>query len=92
MITELTTDYRQRRAQEEQERAELRQANMAQLCAVMNCPDMRIRAWEKMYGLRMPSALEHPVLEAIAAATQLTLADVQNEQRLRGMRVPAGQI
>jgi hypothetical protein len=34
----------------------------------------------------MPSDPDHPVLVAIATATQLTLLEVQNEQRLRSAR------
>jgi len=47
---------------------------------------MRIRAWEKVHQLRMPSTPLHPVLEVIAAATQLSLADVQEEQQRRMAR------
>ena len=89
---EVITDYRERREHEELERAESRRANLAELCSDLNGAERRIRVWEKLHGLRMPSASEHPVLEAIAAATQLTLADVQNEQRLRSARVPSSPV
>jgi len=84
--TEILSDYRQRRALEEHERAELKRADLAEQHSALNCADLRIRAWEKVHGLRMPSDSEHPVLDAIATATQLTLAEVQNEQRLRYAR------
>jgi len=80
---EVLSDYRQRRALAEYERAQLKRAQIAEQHSALNCADLRIRAWEKVHGLRMPSAPRHPVLAAIAAATQLTLAEVQNEQRLR---------
>jgi len=83
---EILSDYRQRRALEEHERAELKRADLAEQHSTLNCADLRIRAWEKVHGLRMPSDSEHPVLDAIATATQLTLAEVQNEQRLRYAR------
>lgn len=83
---EVLSDYRQRRALEERERAELRRADLAEQHSPLNSADLRIRAWEKVHGLRMPSAPNHPVLRAIATATQLTLVDVQNEQRLRAAR------
>ena len=82
----LLSDYRQRRALEELERAELKRADQAQQCATLNSADLRIRAWEKVHQLCMPSDPHHPALGAIAAATQLTLADIQNEQRLRSAR------
>jgi hypothetical protein len=74
----LLSDYRQRRALEERERADLKRADQAEQCATLNSADLRIRAWEKVHQL--------PALGAIAAATQLTLADIQNEQRLRSAR------
>jgi len=83
---DLFVDYRQRRAQEEDERADLKRADQAEQCSGLNSADRRIRAWEKVHHLRMPSDPQHPALSAIAAATQLTLADVQNEQRLRSAR------
>lgn len=90
VVTELR-ELRERRADEERERAELRRVNLAELCSDVKCAEHRISAWEKMHGLRLPSDSKHPVLAAIAAATQLTLADVQYEQRRRGTRMSAPQ-
>jgi hypothetical protein len=83
---DLFIDYRQRRAQEENERADLKRVDQAEQCSGSNTADRRIRAWEKVHHLRMPSDPQHPALSAIAAATQLTLADIRNEQRLRSAR------
>jgi hypothetical protein len=83
---EVLADYRQRRALEEFERAELKRVDLAEQHSAMNSVDARIRAWEKVHGLRMPSDPKHRVLHAIAAATQLSLADVLNEQGLRSTR------
>lgn len=83
---EILADYRQRRALEELERAELKRADLAEQHSTVNSVDVRIRAWEKAHGLRMPSDPKHPVLHAIAAATRLSLADVLNEQGLRFTR------
>ena len=49
----------------------------------MNPPDVRIRTWEKVHGLRMPTDPMHPILDVIAVGTRLTLAQVQEEQRTR---------
>jgi hypothetical protein len=84
--TEILADYRQRRAHEELERAELKRADLAEQHSAVNSVDVRIRAWEKVHGLRMPSDPKHRALHAIAAATQLALADVLNEQALRSAR------
>jgi hypothetical protein len=83
---EVLSDYRQRRALEELERAELKRADLAEQHSALNSVDVRIRAWEKVHGLRMPSDPRHPALQAIAAATQLALADILNEQGLRSAR------
>jgi hypothetical protein len=86
---EILMDHRQRLALEEYERAERKRLELADVRSTLHGPDARIRAWEKAHGLRMPSKLMHPVLEVIAAATQLTLQEVQEEQRLRAARVAA---
>ena len=83
---EILSDYRQRRALEESERAERKRVDSAEQYSELNSADLRIRAWEKVHQLRMPSDPSHPALAAIATATQLTLEDVQNEQRLRSAR------
>lgn len=83
---EILSDYRQRRALEELERAELKRADLAEQQSTLNSADVRIRAWERVHGLRMPADSKHPILKVIATSTQLTLVDVQNEQRLRFAR------
>jgi hypothetical protein len=83
---ELLSDYRQRKAFEESERAEKKRMDCAEQYSSLNSADLRIRAWEKVHHLRMPSDPRHPALAAIASATQLTLEDVLNEQRLRSAR------
>lgn len=83
---DLDSDYRRRRALEERERAELKRMDLETQCSPLNSADLRIRAWEKVHRLSIPSDPDHPVLVAIAAATQLTLVEVQNEQRLRSAR------
>lgn len=79
-------DYRQRLADEERERAEQRRLQMADQRSDINGPQARIRAWETVHGLRLPTSPTHPVLRVIAAATELTLGDVLEEQRLRSGR------
>jgi hypothetical protein len=89
---ELLFDYRQRRALEASERAERKRVDSAEQYSELNSADLRIRAWEKVHQLRMPSDPLHPALAAIATATQLTLDDVQNEQRLRLARRASGGV
>ncbi len=79
-------DYRERRALEALERAAVKRQDQAEQSSALNSADMRIRAWEKVHQLRMPSGPLHPVLQVIAAATQLSLAEVLHEQQLRTAR------
>ncbi len=76
-------DYRERRALEALEQAEVKRQVHAEQCSPQNSADMRIRAWEKVHQLRMPSTPFHPVLAIIAAATQLSLAELRHEQQQR---------
>jgi hypothetical protein len=73
----------------EEKRAHERRFELAQQRSELNPPDVRIRAWEKVHGLRLPSDLAHPILEVIAVGTRLTLAEVHAEQRARASRPAA---
>jgi hypothetical protein len=48
-------------------------------------PSERIRIWERLHGLPLPRNPTHKLLNVIAAATDLQLEQVQEEQRLRRM-------
>ena len=76
----------ERLAHEESERAETRRQELAELRSDLNSPEVRIRAWEKIHQLRLPSDPAHPILDVIAVSTRLTLAEVQEEQRTRAAR------
>ena len=76
----------ERLAQEEHERAEKRRRELAEQRSDLNPPNVRIRTWEKLHQLRLPSDPAHPVLDIIAISTRLTLAEVQEEQRTRAAR------
>jgi hypothetical protein len=76
----------ERFAQEEHEREERRRRELAEQRSDANTPDVRIRAWERLHGLRMPSDPAHPVLDVIAVSTRLTLAQVREAQAARAAR------
>jgi len=80
---DLSNDYRARRALEEEERAQRRRIDLEEQRSNLNPPKVRIRAWEKVHGLRLPADSTHPILEVIAGDTRLTLAEVQEEQQAR---------
>jgi hypothetical protein len=86
---ELLLDYRERRALEALEREAVKRVDHAEQSSAQNSAGMRIRAWEKLHQLRMPSTPRHAVLQVIATATQLSLAEVEDEQHLRTARTSA---
>jgi hypothetical protein len=89
---EALSNYRERRAFEELERAERKRAALAEQYASASSADVRVRAWERVHQLRMPVDPLHPVLDAIAAATRLTLAEVREEQRRRSAQLIPGAV
>jgi hypothetical protein len=80
---ELLTDHRERLAVEEKERVRQRTLQFEELRSELNSAPVRIRAWEKMHGLRLPTNPAHPVLDVIASATGIPLAALWEEQRAR---------
>jgi hypothetical protein len=86
---ELITEYRTRLAEERAEADERRRIELQELSSTAHAPDARIRAWERAHGLTLPRDASHPVLNSVAAATQLTLEQVRDEQRRRLMPVTA---
>jgi hypothetical protein len=83
---ELLLDFRRRTELDEEARVERKRVDIAEQTLELNVPGVRIRAWEKVHALRMPSNPGHPVLILIAGATQLSLAAVHEEQRVRSGR------
>jgi hypothetical protein len=81
--TEFIRTHAERMALEAEERLQQRRLALAEQCSVANPPDVRVRAWEKVHALRLPSDARHPVLEVIAHGTGLTLEQVRQEQRAR---------
>ena len=89
MATSRTSDLvnpAERLAREEYERSEKRRQELAQQRSELNPPEVRIRTWERIHQLRMPSDPAHPILDVIAISTRLTLEEVREEQRMRAAR------
>ena len=76
----------ERLAREENERSEKRRQDLAEQRSALNPPEVRIRTWERIHQLRMPSDPAHPILDVIAVSTRLTLEEVRAEQRTRAAR------
>jgi len=83
---DLVKTLAERLAHEVYERAEKRRLELAEQCSDLNPPDVRIRTWERIHELRMPSDPAHPILDVIAVSTRLTLEEVRQEQRTRAAR------
>ena len=90
MTTPSTSDLvktpAERLAHEKFERAEKRRQELADQRSDLNPPDVRIRTWERIHALRLPSDPAHPILDVIAVSTRLTLEEVREEQRSRAAR------
>ena len=87
---DLTKTAPERLALEQQERAEKRRLELAELRSDLNPPEVRIRTWEKIHGLRLPSDPDHPIVDVIAVSTRLTLEEVHKEQQSRAARAAYG--
>lgn len=80
---DIIQDHRARVALEEDARAERRRRELYEQSSSSSPAATRIRAWEKVHGLRLPLNGMHAVLEVVASGTGLTLAEVRQEQRAR---------
>ncbi len=87
---DLTKAAAERLALEQQERAEKRRLELAEQRSDLNPPEVRIRTWERIHGLRLPSDPDHPIVDVIAVSTRLTLEEVHREQQLRAARAAEG--
>jgi len=76
-------EQRARIAREHAEKEQYRQAELVELTSIHNVPGDRIRLWERVYGLTLPRDPNHHVLDVIAVATDLELAQVREEQQRR---------
>jgi len=77
------TDHRARIALEESERLERKQQELLEQTSERNTPAERIRIWERRHALTLPRGSNHCLLAVIAHQTDLTLEQVQEEQRRR---------
>ena len=80
---ELLADHRERLALEDEERERKRTSQFEELRSEVNSVPARIRAWEKMHGLRLPSDPAHPILRVIMSTTGIPLACLREEQQAR---------
>jgi hypothetical protein len=80
---DIIRDHRARVAIETEERLERRRVEQAEQSASASTAEARIRAWEKVHGLRLPSDAAHAIVTLVATETHLTVAEVWEEQSAR---------
>jgi hypothetical protein len=68
------------------ERAEQRRQRQEEQRLETNTPEVRVRAWERLHGLCLPSTPGHPVLNIVCSATGLDRSEVLEVQQLRAAR------
>lgn len=73
----------ERLALEEQERERVRAQHYEELRSAHESAAVRLRAWERLHGLRLPASSSHPILHVISAATGIPVAAIRDEQQAR---------
>jgi hypothetical protein len=86
-VTDLVKTGAERLAHEQHEREEQRRLELAEQRSDLNSPEVRIRMWERIHGLRLPSDPGHPIVDVIAVSTRLTVEEVHREQQSRTTQV-----
>jgi hypothetical protein len=87
-----TSDRRAAVQREEAERAAERTEQLASQSSQLNSPADRIRIWERLHALPLPRSSTHRLVRVIATQTELSVQQVQDEQRRRATPVePSSQ-
>jgi hypothetical protein len=76
-------DHRLKVQQQDRERAALRASELATQTSPARGAEERIRIWERLHALRLPSTAAHALVAIVAKQTSLTVGEVQAEQRRR---------
>ena len=77
------SDRRAAVQREEAERAAERKEQIASQSSPLNTPEDRIRIWERLHALALPRSATHRLVRVIATQTELSVQQVQEEQRRR---------
>jgi hypothetical protein len=78
-----SADRRAQVQREQQEVAAERQRQLASQASPLTEPEERIRIWERLHSLSLPLLGTHKLVRVIAAQTELTVQQVQQEQQRR---------
>ena len=89
---QVIVDRSERLALEVQERERVRAQHYEELRSEHESTAVRLRAWERLHGLRLPTSSSHPILRVIAAATGIPVAAIREEQQARRAAHPGRPI
>ena len=78
-----TEERRRRMALLQAEAVEQRQRELAEQSSPLNSASIRIKAWERLHQVDLPSNPDHRLVTIIAANTGLSIDEVRDEQSLR---------
>lgn len=83
-------EYRTEVQKAQEQRALARQAELESQTSMRYAPQERILIWERLHAVRLPASAAHPLVEVIAAQTQLSVGEIQAEQQRRaGVQQPS---
>ncbi len=85
---DLVLDHRARLERMQLEALERRERALNDQRSPENSPEIRVRIWERLHQVRLPSNPAHAILKQVAQQTALDLAEVLEVQRLRVQPVP----
>jgi hypothetical protein len=77
------SDRRAAVQRENAERQAERQEQIASQSSPLHSPADRIRIWERLHALNLPASGTHRLVRVIAIQTELSVQQVQEEQRRR---------
>jgi predicted amidophosphoribosyltransferase len=60
-----------------------RRNELQQLTSFVRTPAERVEAWERIFQLKLPRSLEHPLIVVIVTSTGLTIDEIDAELRRR---------
>jgi hypothetical protein len=84
-------EHRLKIQQQDRERAALRASELATQMSPARAAEERIRIWERLHALRLPSTPAHALVKVVAMHTHLTVGEVQAEQRRRSAGAPQAE-
>jgi len=76
-------DFRATVLQANEARRQTRRKELAAQTSQSVTAHDRIRMWEHLHALHLPTGLDHKLVRVIAEQTNLSVADIQAEQRRR---------